>query len=85
MTWVRQKTTRSYIAVVINPRQAFEILPNIPEPRRTLVLTDAATALRVSEVLGLMWLDLNFEDQVIQAVLELMAINAKVESCALFI
>jgi integrase len=66
MTWVRQKTTSSYVAVVMNPRQAFEILLNIPEPRRTLVLTDAATALRVSEVLGLTWIDLNFEDQVIQ-------------------
>ncbi len=56
MTWVRQKTTSSYFAVVMNPRQAFEILLNIPEPRRTLVLTDAATALRVSELLGLTWI-----------------------------
>ena len=46
----------------MSPRQAFEILLNIPEPR-TLVLTDAATALRVSEILGLMWLDLDFVDQ----------------------
>jgi integrase len=65
MNWVRQRTTSSYTAVVMNPRQAFEILLNIPEPRRTLVLTDAATALRVSEVLGLTWLDLNFDEQVI--------------------
>ena len=53
MNWVRQKTTSSYTAVIMNPLQAFEILLNIPEPRRTLVLTDAATALRVSEILGL--------------------------------
>src|SRR5579859_3581783 len=66
MNWVRQKTTSSYIPVIMNPRQAFEILLNIPEPRRTLVLTDAATALRVSEILGLMWINLNFEDQVIE-------------------
>ena len=39
---------------------------NIPEPRRTLVLTDAATALRVSEILGLLWADLDFECQVIE-------------------
>lgn len=65
MRWVRQKTTSSYSAVIMNPQQAFEILLNIPEPRRTLVLTDAATALRVSEILGLTWLDLDFEDQVI--------------------
>jgi len=66
MNWVRQKTTSSYTAVIMNPPQAFEILLNIPKPRRTLVLTDAATALRVSEVLGLMWMDLNFEDQVVE-------------------
>ena len=66
MNWVRQKTTSAYTPVIMNPRQAFEILLNIPEPRRTLVLTDAVTALRVSEVLGLMWMDLNFEDQVIE-------------------
>jgi integrase len=63
--WVRQRTTSAYTAIIMSPRQAFEILLNIPEPRRTLVLTDAATALRVSEILGLMWLDLDFVDQVI--------------------
>ena len=44
----------------MTPKQAFEILLNIPEPRRTLTLSDAATALRVSELLGLMWMDLDF-------------------------
>lgn len=66
MNWVRQKTTSNYTAVIMNPRQAFEILLNVPEPRRTLVLTDAVTALRVSEILGLMWMNLNFEDQIIE-------------------
>lgn len=66
LNWVRQKTTSSYVPIIMNPRQAFQILLNIPEPRRTLVLTDAATALRVSEILGLMWLDLDFESQVIE-------------------
>jgi integrase len=44
----------------MTPKQAFEILLNIPEPRRTLTLSDAATALRVSELLALMWTDLDF-------------------------
>jgi integrase len=65
MRWVRQKTTSAYTAIIMSPPQAFEILLNVPEPRRTLVLTDAATALRVSEILGLVWADLDFEDQVI--------------------
>jgi len=64
MNWVRQRTTSTYQALIMTPQQAFEILLNIPEPRRTLALSDAATALRVSEILGLMWMDLNFEDLV---------------------
>ncbi len=48
----------------MTPQQAFEILLNTGEPRRTLVLNDAATAFRVSEILGLRWMDLNFEDLV---------------------
>jgi integrase len=66
LRWVRQKTTSTYVPVIMSPRQAFKILVNIPEPRRTLVLTDAATALRVSEILGLMWADVDFESQIIQ-------------------
>src|SRR6185312_8052404 len=65
MNWVRQRTTSDYQAVIMSPQQAFEILLNIPEPRRTLVLSDAATALRVSEILGLKWMDLDFDELVI--------------------
>ena len=61
MNWVSQRTTSDYRAIVMTPKQAFEVLLNIPEPRRTLTLSDAATALRVSELLGLMWMDLDFE------------------------
>jgi len=66
MNWVRQRTTSDYQALIMTPQQAFEILLNTPEPRRTLVLCDAATALRVSEILGLMWMDLNFDELVMQ-------------------
>jgi len=67
MNWVRQRKTSGYQALIMTPQQqAFEILLNTPEPRRTLVLCDAATALRVSEILGLMWMDLNFDDLVMQ-------------------
>src|SRR5215469_4269007 len=65
MNWVSQRTTSDYRAVIMTPKQAFEVLLNIPEPRRTLTLSDAATALRVSELLGLMWMDLDFEGLVI--------------------
>jgi integrase len=65
MNWVSQRTTSDYRAIVMTPKQAFEVLLNIPEPRRTLTLSDAATALRVSELLGLMWKDLDFDGSVI--------------------
>ena len=64
MNWVSQRTTSDYTAIPMTPTQAFEILLNIPEPRRTLTLSDAATALRVSELLALTWTDLDFEDLV---------------------
>ena len=64
MNWVSQRTTSDYTAIPMTPTQAFEILLNIPEPRRTLTLSDAATALRVSELLALTWADLDFQDLV---------------------
>ena len=54
MNWVSQRTTSDYTAVPMTPKQAFEVLLNIREPRRTLTLSDAATAMRVSELLALM-------------------------------
>ena len=48
----------------MTPKHAFEVLLNIPEPRRTLTLSDAATALRVSELLALIWMDLDFRELV---------------------
>jgi hypothetical protein len=41
MNWVSQRTTSNYKAVPRTPKQAFEILLNIPELRRTLTLGDA--------------------------------------------
>jgi hypothetical protein len=63
--WVRQSTQSSYTALTFSPEKAFDIVLNIPEPRRTLVLTDAVTALRVSEILALQWMDIDFAGQVI--------------------
>jgi len=40
MNWVSQRTTSDYRAIVMTPKQAFEVLLNTPEPRRTLTLSD---------------------------------------------
>jgi hypothetical protein len=50
MNWVSQRTTSDYRALIMTPKQAFEVLLNIPEPRRTLTLSDAATALRIARI-----------------------------------
>jgi integrase len=60
MNWVSQRTTSDYRALIMTPEQAFQLLLKIPEPRRTLVLSDAATALRISELVALTWADLDF-------------------------
>jgi integrase len=61
MNRVSQRTTSDYKALTMTPAQAFQVLLNFPEPRRTLTLSDAATALRISELVALMWMDLDFE------------------------
>jgi integrase len=61
MNWVSQRTTSDYKAVIMTPAQAFQVLLKIPEPRRTLTLSDAATALRISELVALSWMDLDFD------------------------
>jgi integrase len=65
MNWVSQRTTSNYKALIMTPAEAFQVLLKIPEPRRTLTLSDCATALRISELVALMWMDLDFEDLLI--------------------
>ncbi len=60
MLFVRCKTTSDYIPLILSPVQAFDILFNMREPERTLSLTDAATGLRISEIVALTWEDVDF-------------------------
>jgi len=61
MRFVRCKTTSSYEAMILTPKQAFDVLMHLQEPERTLTLLASATGLRISECLGLQWHDVNFE------------------------
>jgi integrase len=61
MRFVRCKTTSTYEAMILTPKQAFNVLMNLEEPERTLTLLASATGLRISECLGLQWQDVNFE------------------------
>jgi integrase len=61
LRFVRCKTTSSYEAMILTPKQAFDVLMHLQEPERTLTLLASATGLRISECLGLQWHDVNFE------------------------
>jgi integrase len=55
MRFVRCKTTSNYEAMILTPKQAFDVLMQLEEPERTLTLLAASTGLRISECLGLQW------------------------------
>jgi integrase len=52
---------------VLTVKQYHLLLPIIPEPYRTMVLLAQCLGLRVSEILGLQWRDLDFELLVLRA------------------
>ena len=60
LRFVRCKTTSEYEALILTPKQAFDLLMALPEPERTMALLVAATGLRISECLGLQWQDVDF-------------------------
>jgi integrase len=59
MVFVRQSSVSTYEPVVLTLSQCVEILANLTGMHRVLVLADAATGLRISEILGLCWSDID--------------------------
>jgi len=66
ISFVRQSLKSDFEPVILTMPQVLDILESLDLMRRTMALTDAATALRVSEVLALKWNDLDFIAQHIQ-------------------
>lgn len=58
-------TKRKSRPIVIPPEIAWKIAMDLPIMRRTLVLLAAATGMRVSELLGLQWGDIEWNAQII--------------------
>lgn len=58
----RAKCESDYTAVILTPQQTFEILSALPLLQQTMVVLDAATGLRYSEIAGLKWLDIDWEN-----------------------
>ena len=65
MIFVRQSSASSYEPVVLTLSQCVEILANLTGMHRVLVLTDAATGLRISEILALRWSDIDLANSCI--------------------
>ena len=61
ITHVRQSAKRSRVPTVLDPEELKELLANLADPAKTAVLLGALTGLRVGELLGLKWSDIDFE------------------------
>ena len=58
---VRQSAKRNAVPVVLTPLEVQRLLPSLALRERTLVLLAFGTGLRVSELFGLRWRDINFQ------------------------
>lgn len=56
----RCRSESSYTAVILTPKQTFQILNSLPLLQQTMVVLDAATGLRYSEMAGLQWHDVDW-------------------------
>ena len=65
---VRQSAKRERVPEVLTVEDVKALLSELQEPYRTMAFLAAATGLRVSELLGLKWLDIDFGKQEINLV-----------------
>ena len=65
ITSVRQSAKRQSTPEVLTVEELVDLLSAIPEPFRTAVFLDGSSGLRVGELLGLKWEDVDFEKDVI--------------------
>ena len=59
---VRQSSKRLKVPRVLTPQQFQALLGKLEDPYRTMVLVAGGTGLRVSEILGLKWGDVKWQD-----------------------
>jgi integrase len=65
ITSVRQSAKREKIPEILTVKELIDLLAAIPEPFRTAVFLDGSSGLRVGELLGLKWEDVDFDRNVI--------------------
>ncbi|HEY3704450.1 MAG TPA: tyrosine-type recombinase/integrase [Terracidiphilus sp.] len=54
-----------YMPIILLPNQTFVMLNALPLLQQTMVVLDAATGIRYSEIAGLLWKDVDWEDKCI--------------------
>jgi integrase len=59
---VRQSTKRRHVPRVLTPQEFKKLLEELQEPSRTMVLTAGSLGLRISEILGLRWGDIDWRN-----------------------
>jgi len=62
ITAVRQSAKRMKVPIILTIEQIQALLQQLNDPCRTMVLLDASTGLRIGELLGLKWKDVDFEN-----------------------
>lgn len=63
---VRQSAKRLEEPDILEPQEIQSLLVELPEPCKTMVLVAALTGLRISEILGLQWQDVDLENGILQ-------------------
>jgi integrase len=66
MLFVRQSSVNNYEPVVLTLSQCVDIMANLTSMYRMLVLIAAATGLRISEILALLWSDIDWANSCIR-------------------
>lgn len=66
MVFVRQTSVSDYEPVVLTLSQCVDIIANLNGMHSVLVLADAATGLRISEILALRWSDIDWSNSCIR-------------------
>jgi integrase len=68
IVFVRQSCVSDFEPVVLTMSQCVAIVSYLNDMHRVLVLADAATGLRISEILALRWLDIDWKNSCIRVV-----------------
>lgn len=77
--WVRQSAKRKKIPVVLEIGEVQSLLGALDLRERTMVLLDVVTGLRASELFGLKWIDVNFNNNEISVTRSI--VNQVIGSC----